>query len=67
MRSSQQGLQLTFDRFSAACDQEGTKISSKKIEVLCLLRRPKAVFSASERKFTAEGGDIQVPWGGVHE
>jgi len=34
--SSQQGLQLTFDRFSAACDQKGTKISSKKIEVLFL-------------------------------
>ena len=35
--SSQQGLQLAFDRFSAACDQEGTKISSKKNEVFCLL------------------------------
>jgi len=39
--SSQQGLQLAFDRFSAACDQEGRKISSKKIEVLCLFRRPR--------------------------
>jgi len=40
MRGSlQQGFQLAFDRFSAACDQEGTKISSEKIEVLCLLRR----------------------------
>jgi len=40
--SSQQGLQLAFDRFSAACDQEGTKISSKKIEeALCLFRRPR--------------------------
>jgi len=26
--SSQQGLQLAFDRFSAACDQERTNISS---------------------------------------
>ena len=33
--SSQQGLQLAFDPFSAACDQEGTKISTKKIEALC--------------------------------
>ena len=38
---SQRDLQDAFDRFSAACDQEGTKISSKKIEVLCLSRRPK--------------------------
>jgi len=30
--SSQQGLRQAFDRFSAACDQEGTKINTKKIE-----------------------------------
>ena len=41
--SSQQGLQHAFDRFSAACDQEGTKISSKKIEVLCLSDRKSVV------------------------
>jgi len=28
---------------------------------------PKAVFSASERKNTAAGGDVQVPWNGIHE
>jgi len=39
--SSQQGLQLAFNRFSASCDQAGTKISTKKIEVLCLSRRPR--------------------------
>jgi len=38
--SSHKGLQLAFDRFCAACDQEATKISSKTIEVLCLIRRP---------------------------
>jgi len=43
--SSEQSLQLTFDRFSAACDQ-GMKISSKKIEVLCLA---KAVFPGQTR------------------
>jgi len=31
--SSQQGLQHTFDRFSAACDPAGTKISTKKIKI----------------------------------
>ena len=71
--SSQQGLQHTFDRFSAACDQAGTKISTKKVEVLCLAqgvlpgKTPKAVFPASERKNTAAGGDVQVPWNGIHE
>jgi len=44
--SSQQGLQHAFDQFSAACDQAGTKISSKKIEVLLYvsLRRPRRCF-----------------------
>jgi len=27
----------------------------------------KAVFPASERKYTAAGGDVQVRWGGIHE
>jgi len=39
--SSQQGLQHAVDRFSAACDQAGIKISTKKIEVLCLSRHPR--------------------------
>jgi len=30
-----------FDRFNAACDQARMKISTKKIEVLCLSRRPR--------------------------
>jgi len=60
--SSEQGLQLTSDRFSAACDQEGTKINSKKIEVLCL---PKEVFPAGEHKYTAAGGDVKYLGDGV--
>ena len=40
----QQGLQLAFDRFSDACDQAGTKISTEKIEVLCLSRHPRQCF-----------------------
>jgi len=31
------------------------------------LKTAKAVSSARERKFTAAGGDVQVPWGGIHE
>jgi len=58
--SSQQGLQHAFDQVSAACNQAGTKISSKKIEVLSR-NTPKAVYSASERKYIAAGGDTQVP------
>jgi len=30
------------------------------------LKTPKAVFSASERKYTAACGDVQVAWGGIH-
>jgi len=44
-------IQLTFDRFYAACHQKGTKMSSKNIEVLCtfprqcfLGRRPRQCF-----------------------
>jgi len=36
---SHQGFQHAFDRFSAAYNQAGTNISTKKIEVLCLSRR----------------------------
>jgi len=70
---SLQGRQHAFDRFSAACDQEGTKISSKKIEVLLSPKAvfpgptPKAVFPAIKQQYTAAGGDVQVPWGGIHE
>jgi len=39
--TSQQSLQPACDRFSAAYDEAVTKISSKKIEVLCLSRRPR--------------------------
>ena len=31
------------------------------------LKTPKAVHSAIERKYTAAGGDVHVPWGGIHE
>ena len=39
--SSQQGLQHAYDRFSDACDRAETKISTKKMEVSCLSRRPR--------------------------
>jgi len=42
--SSQQSLQPAFDRLSAAYDKAVTKISSKKIEVLCLSRPPRQCF-----------------------
>jgi len=28
---------------------------------------PKAVFPVSKQQNTAAGGDVQVPWGGIHE
>ena len=39
----------------------------KKVRSIVSIKTPKAVFSASERQFTAAGGDVQVPWGGIHE
>jgi len=63
---SQQGLQHAFDRFSAECHQAGTKISTKN-GVFVSLKTPKAVHSARMRKYTAAGGDVQVPWSGIHE
>jgi len=65
-RSSQQGLQPAFDRFCVACDRAGTKISTMKIEALCL-KTPVAMYSASRWQYTAAGGDVQVSWGGIHE
>jgi len=64
--SSQQRLQHAFDRFSAACDQAGTKLSTKKLRY-CVSQDAEAVYSASERKYTAAGGNVQLSWGGVHE
>jgi len=31
------------------------------------LKSPKVAYSASERKYTAAGGDVQVAWGSIHE
>jgi len=31
------------------------------------LKTPKAVYSTSERNFTAAGGEVLVLWGGIHE
>jgi len=39
--SSQQGLHHAVDRFSAAYNQTGIEITTKKIEVLCLSKRPR--------------------------
>jgi len=39
--SSQQGLQHVSDRFYPVYDQAGTKISTKKVEVLYLSRCPR--------------------------
>jgi len=46
MRRSQHGLQHAYFQFSAACDQEGTgtKISTKKMEAMCLYDAQSSVF-----------------------
>ena len=42
------------------------KISTKNTENMSLYK-PKAVHAASERQYTAVGGDVQVPSGGIYE
>jgi len=51
-----------LDRFSAACDQTGIKISTEKTKVLCLFRNPINLLVN-----TATGQEDQVPWGGIDE
>jgi len=41
-------------------------ISTKNTEVLRLYK-PKAVYTASVRQYTAAGGEVQVPRGGIYE
>ena len=63
LASSQQGLQHALDRFSAACDRTGMKITTKKTEVLCyvsLETQGSDVYATSERQYTATGGEVQV-------
>jgi len=31
------------------------------------LYKPKAVYAASERQYTAAGAELQAPWGGIYE
>jgi len=31
------------------------------------LQKPKPVKAASKRQYTAAGGEVQIPWGGIHE
>jgi len=42
-------------------------ISTKNTKVTMSLCKPKAVYAASERKYTAAGGDVQIPRGGIYE
>jgi len=39
LTSSEQGLQHSFDQFSAACYKTGMKISTKKTDAFCLFRK----------------------------
>jgi len=56
LASSEQGLQLALDRFSAACEQAGINISTKQTEVgIMSLHKLKAVYVARERQYTATG------------
>jgi len=63
MRGSfQQGLQHAFDRFSAACDRAGTKITTEKIEVLCLSRRPRQCILQVNGNTLQQVKTFKYPW-----
>jgi len=57
LASLQQSLQHALDRFLAACDRKGMKINTENTEVLCF-HKSKAVYAASQRQFTAAGGEV---------
>jgi len=65
-RSSQQGRQHAFNRFSASCDLTGTKLNTKILRYCTSQDTQCSVFSASEQK-AAAGGDVLAPWGGIHK
>jgi len=65
--SSQQGLQHAFDLFSNACDQAGTKISTKKIEVLCLSRHPRQCILQVSGNILQQIETSKCLWGGIHQ
>jgi len=59
LASSEQGVQHVLDRFSAACNQAGMKISAKKRDVM-YLQKPRAGYAASSQYlgvmvFTSDG------------
>ena len=66
LASAQQGLQHALNRFSAVCDRAGMKISTKKTGILSL-KKPKAVYTASERQCNVAGGEDEVSWGGMNK
>jgi len=66
LESSEQGLQYALDRFCVARDQVGLKIRFERSGVLSL-QKPKPVRAERELSCTATGGEVQVPWDGIHE
>ena len=42
------------------------KNSTKNTETISLYK-PKAVYTANERQYTAAGGEVQVPRGGIYK
>ena len=59
--SSEWGLTHAIDWFSAAFDQARMKISTKNWGIMSL-KKPKAVYPASELQYTAAGGEVQVAY-----
>ena len=64
--ASQPDIQHALDRFSAACKKAGMKITLH-IRGIVSVQESKLVYVASKGQCTAAGGEVQVPWCGIHE
>ena len=65
--TSESGLQHALNRFAAACDIAGMKVSTPNTEVLHLSRNPYTKFSASWRCIIDADGEVQISWDCIHE
>jgi len=60
------GLKHVFDKFWALYDQAGMNISTKRPRYYASPETRGSAL-AKERQYTAAGGEVQVPCGGIHE
>ena len=65
--SSQQGLRHALAQFFSACCQAAMKLAVTKPRYYVAPETQGSVYAARERQYTTSGGNVQAPWGGIHE